>query len=623
MVFRSFSINCLFYGFLCLSSLSMTATPKSTYWQQSIRYKMDVRFDVVTNQYSASQTVKYKNNSPDVLYKVYFHLYLNAFQPGSAMDIRSQTIPDPDPRIGDRISHLAPDEMGYEHITHLTQNGINLSYEVAGTVLEVTLAKPIQPGQSTSFVMKYDAQIPIQIRRNGRDNKEGIRYSMSQWYPKMCEYDKNGWNANPYVAREFYGVWGDFDVTLTLDSHYVVAASGILQNPKEIGFSYAPDPKHKSELLTWHFKAKNVHDFVWAADPDFVHEIYTCADGLILHTFHQDVGIYNQNWNALPAIMEEALKYMNANFGKYPYPSYSFIQGGDQGMEYPMATLITGQRSLQSLVGVSVHEMMHSWYQMVLGFNESLYYWMDEGFTSYATTRIMEYLKSKGLIPGEVEKFPFDDSYDTYKIQVLEGIEEPLSTHADHFNFNDAYSVAAYTKGQLFLSQLEYVIGKPAFNQGLLDFFTTWKFRHPDVNDFMRVMEKASGIELDWYKEYMVYTTKTIDYAIDTVFTDADHTLLLLHRIGYMPMPVDLTIYLKDGSSLAVTIPLDIMRSAKHEAHNSLEQFQALPAWDWVNPFYKLDFPFNLDNVKSILLDESRRMADLNRDNNQWPYVAP
>ncbi|MEO7926127.1 MAG: M1 family metallopeptidase [Saprospiraceae bacterium] len=601
----------------------MTATPKSTYWQQSIRYKMDVRFDVVTNQYSASQTVKYKNNSPDVLYKVYFHLYLNAFQPGSAMDIRSQTIPDPDPRIGDRISHLAPDEMGYEHITHLTQNGINLSYEVAGTVLEVTLAKPIQPGQSTSFVMKYDAQIPIQIRRNGRDNKEGIRYSMSQWYPKMCEYDKNGWNANPYVAREFYGVWGDFDVTLTLDSHYVVAASGILQNPKEIGFSYAPDPKHKSELLTWHFKAKNVHDFVWAADPDFVHEIYTCADGLILHTFHQDVGIYNQNWNALPAIMEEALKYMNANFGKYPYPSYSFIQGGDQGMEYPMATLITGQRSLQSLVGVSVHEMMHSWYQMVLGFNESLYYWMDEGFTSYATTRIMEYLKSKGLIPGEVEKFPFDDSYDTYKIQVLEGIEEPLSTHADHFNFNDAYSVAAYTKGQLFLSQLEYVIGKPAFNQGLLDFFTTWKFRHPDVNDFMRVMEKASGIELDWYKEYMVYTTKTIDYAIDTVFTDADHTLLLLHRIGYMPMPVDLTIYLKDGSSLAVTIPLDIMRSAKHEAHNSLEQFQALPAWDWVNPFYKLDFPFNLDNVKSILLDESRRMADLNRDNNQWPYVAP
>ncbi|MEP6648097.1 MAG: M1 family metallopeptidase [Saprospiraceae bacterium] len=584
---------------------------------------MNVIFDASTNQYSGKQAIKYKNNSPDVLDKVYFHLYLNTFQPGSVMDIRSQTIPDPDPRIGNRISHLKPEEMGYEQITRLTQNGINLSYHVEGTILEVTLAKAIRPGQTTKFEMDYDAQIPIQIRRNGRDNKEGIKYTMSQWYPKMCEYDKNGWNANPYVAREFYGVWGDFDVSIKLDSKYIVAATGTLQNANEIGYNYTPDPKHRPGLLTWHFKAENVHDFVWAADTGYVHEVYQCENGVVFHTFHQNLDEYNKNWEALPRIMEVAMKYMDANFGKYPYPSYSFIQGGDQGMEYPMATLITGHRSLLSLVGVSVHEMMHSWYQGVLGFNESLYYWMDEGFTSYAETRIKEFLISKGLIPGELEEFPFDKSISAYKSLVEDGIEEPLSTHADHFNYNSAYSVAAYTKGQLFLNQLEYVIGKPAFDQGLLNFFETWKFKHPDAADFIRVMEKSSDIELDWYKEYMVYTTKTVDYAIDTVFNKSDHAQILLTRIGLMPMPVDLTIHMKNGSMLAYNIPLDIMRGSKSEAYGGMDYRKVLPDWDWVNPFYKIEIPVPMENIASIEIDDTRRMIDLDRDNNEWPRPNP
>lgn len=616
---RSFRALCLFCGFLLVYSPALKGNSNKNYWQQSIHYKMEVTLDVNTNKYSGKQSIKYTNNSPDVLDKVYFHLYMNAFQPGSVMDVRSRSISDTDPRIGDRISHLSPEEIGYEHINSLTQSGVNLSYEVAGTILEVTLAKPIKPGQSSKFEMSYDAQVPLQIRRNGRDNKEGIRYSMSQWYPKMCEYDRNGWNANPYVGREFYGVWGDFDVSLTLDSRYVVAASGILQNAKDIGFNYAPEPKHIGSQLTWHFKANNVHDFVWAADPGYTHDVHVCKDGLVLNTFYQPLDDYVDSWKALPGIMEEALKYMNANFGQYPYPTYSYIQGGDGGMEYPMATLITGHRSLTSLVGVSVHEMMHSWYQMVLGFNESLYYWMDEGFTSYASTRIMEYLKSKGLIPGELDEFPFDASNDGYKNLVLQGIEEPLSTHADHFEYNSAYNVSAYTKGQIFLNQLEYVMGKPAFDKGLLDFFNTWKFKHPDVHDFIRIMEKASGLELDWYKEYMVNSIKTIDYAIDTVFSENDQTTILLGRIGSMPMPIDLTVDLKDGSSITYTIPLDIMRGAKKEFTNGTAQVNVLTDWDWVNPYHIIEIPFQMENIKLMTIDKSRRMVDMNRENNEWP----
>jgi hypothetical protein len=614
-----------FYRTLCLLGVVMILSPrpvsgqsKKYYWQQQISYKMDVKVDVEKNQFTGKQTIRYKNNSPDVLTKVFFHLYLNAFQPGSEMDVRSRTLPDPDPRVADRILYLKPDEIGYQNIRRLTQNGIPLRHETVGTILEVDLARPILPGRSAEFVMEYDAQIPLQVRRNGRDNKEGIRYSMSQWYPKMCEYDPDGWHANPYIGREFYGVWGDFDVTITLDADYVVAASGVLMNAKQIGHGYAIEPANKPDLLSWRFVANDVHDFVWAADPEFKHDVHRSANGIVLHTFYEEHPEFSNNWKALPGIMEEAFNFINARYGKYPYPVYSFIQGGDGGMEYPMATLITGRRSLTSLVGVAVHELLHSWFQMVLGFDESHYYWMDEGFTDFAETKVMEHLKSKGLIPGEVSEFPYEGSYNNYKNLVEQGIEEPLSTHADHFEFNTAYGIGAYIKGSIFLNQLEYVIGKPAFEKGMLDFFNAWKFKHPDVHDFIRVMEKSSGLELDWYKEYMVYSIKTIDYSVDSVFATEKGTGVLVNRAGKMPMPIDIYVELKNGTQHWYNIPLDIMRGNKKElVHDKSPAL--LPDWPWVNPAYEMVIPFSLDQIESISIDSSLRMADLNRDNNVWP----
>ena len=516
MSVRLISTICLATALLS-GYMSTAGVPKDkTYWQQEVKYKMEIHLDVETNRFSAKQTVKYQNNSPETLNKVFFHLYFNAFQPGSTMDVRSRSLDNGDPRVGSRISRLTDNEIGYHKIRSLTQDGMRVNYEVVGTILEVELSKPIRPGQSVKFDMEYDAQVPTQVRRSGRDNAEGIRYSMSQWYPKLCEFDEQGWHADPYIAFEFYGVWGEFDVSITLDAGYTVAASGELQNAKKIGHGYAFSKDVQSQRNTWHFVAKNVHDFVWAADPDYIHDVHTCADGLKLHSFYQPNELFIQNWQSLLPIMEEAFRYINEHFGQYPYPVYSFIQGGDGGMEYPMATLITGHRSLTSLVGVSVHELMHSWYQMVLGFNESYFYWMDEGFTNYASERVMNHLRSKGLIPGDPDPTPYESFYNGYIDLVMSGVEEPLSTHADHFENFGAYGAAAYQKGALFLHQLEYVIGKPAFDQGLLEFFNTWKFKHPDDNDFIRVMEKSAGLELDWYKDYMVYTLKTVDYEVDS-----------------------------------------------------------------------------------------------------------
>lgn len=602
---------------LVTTFLSAFAQPER--WQQKAEYEMDIDMNAKKHQFKGVQKLTYYNNSPDRLTKVFYHLYFNAFQPGSAMDVRSRTISDPDSRVRDRISKLDEKEIGYHEIGSLTMDGVACNYTVEGTILEVSLPKPIEANSKVVFEMKFDAQVPLQIRRSGRDNKEGIEFSMAQWYPKMCEYDYQGWHANPYVGREFHGIWGDFDVKITMNSDYMVAASGVLQNANEIGYGYedagvtVKKPKKKT---VWHFKAENVHDFVWAADPDYKHTTKQVPDGPLLHFFYQPGTKTDKNWEALPEYTVKLFQDASRNFGKYPYPVYSVIQGGDGGMEYPMATLITGERKLRSLIGVTVHEVMHSWYQMILGSNEALYYWMDEGFTSYASNRVMANLfeaNPEGIHAG---------SYSGYYYIAKSGLEEALTTHADHFRTNTAYGMAAYSKGAVFLAQLEYVVGKAAFDRALLAYFETWKFKHPNENDVIRVFEKTSGLELDWYKEYFVYTTKTIDYGVKSVEKSAekskkkDKTDITLERVGDMPMPIDVVVEYLDGSKQLFYIPLDIMRGNKMAENRMVRE--DLKDWNWVNPTYTFTVNQKASEIKSVTIDPSKRMADIASDNNVW-----
>jgi len=608
----------LFFSALFISSIGFSQNQR---WQQRAEYDMTIDVDVDNNQFSGKQTIKYYNNSPDTLNRVFYHLYFNAFQPESMMDVRSRTISDPDRRVGDRIKNLNKEEIGYHKINKLKQDGKDVDYIVEGTILEVNLNHPILPGKTSNLEMQFESQVPLQIRRSGRDNKEGIRLSMAQWYPKLSEYDYQGWHANPYVGREFHGVWGDFKVKIKIDRNYTVAASGKVKNPTKMGHGYSDkDTKKKKFLgkkkLTWEFLAEDVHDFVWAADPDYTHKIKMTDAGTELHYFYQENERTSENWENLHKAMNAAEKFMNKKYGKYPYPVYSFIQGGDGGMEYPMATLITGERSYGSLVGVSIHEWMHSWYQMVLGTNESLYAWMDEGFTSFGSAEVMNHLKALQLIGGEVVDNPHARSLSGFARFSQSGLEEPLSTHADHFSTNQAYSVAAYTKGTVFLKQLEYIVGKDVFEKGMLRYYNEWKFRHPNPNDFIRIMEKVSGLELDWYKEYMVNTTHQIDYSVNTVSNSDGSSKIELERVGKFPMPVDLTVVMKDGRAFNYTIPMRIMRGEKTD--NSFVS-KTLSDWPWTNPTYIINENIDLTMVKSITIDPLLRTADVNTANNVWP----
>ncbi|MEP0712374.1 MAG: M1 family metallopeptidase, partial [Algoriphagus sp.] len=361
---------------------------------------------------------------------------------------------------------------------------------------------------TVKFDMSFTGQVPVQIRRSGRDSAEGVRYSMAQWYPKMSEYDEQGWHANPYIGREFYGIWGDFDIKITIDKTYVLGGTGYVQNPNEVGHGYedagAKVTPPKGDKLTWHFNAPKVTDFMWAADPKYRHDKLVMDNGVTVHHLYIPTPDVTENWVKLMDYTPKAIEYMSEHFGEYPYKQYSVIQGGDGGMEYPMSTLVTGGRNLSSLVGVMAHELGHSWYQGVIATNEALYPWMDEGFASYAAALTMAEI----FKPNDN---PLRGSYAGYFRLAKSGKEEPMSTHSDHYDTNGSYSAAAYSKGAVFLAQMGYIIGEEARDKGILSYWNTWGFKHPNANDFIRIMEKESGLELDWYKVYFVYTTKTID----------------------------------------------------------------------------------------------------------------
>jgi len=628
----------LFLTVMFVLTLATGLLAQGSSWQQRVQYKMDVKMNVQTNRFSGTQQLEYWNNSPDTLDKLFYHLYFNAFRPGSMMDTRSRrqgTIQvgrgqDWDNRVKDRIAQLKPEEYGEQKVLWIKMNGRLQQMHIHETILEVTLDKPILPRTKVVLDLAFEGQVPLQIRRSGRDNATTkVRYSMSQWYPKLCAYDQDGWHPNPYVGREFYGIWGNYDVRITIDKNYILGGTGYLQNPQQIGYGYEKPGsvvnRPAGDQLTWHFYAPQVHDFMWAADPDYVHRAIKVRDSipaarngglaqseLTLHLLYKPTNEKAAVWEKILEDAKRALPFIEKHFGRYPYKQYSFVHGGDGGMEYPMSTLLIGP-------GAWLHEWMHSWYQGMLATNESLYGWMDEGFTTYAEDRVSAFLAADTA-------FAHAGSYRGYVALAKSGREEPLTTHADHYNTNAAYSAAVYSKGAVFMEQLGYIVGAATRDQILLDYYDQFKFRHPSASDIIRVAEKRSGLQLDWYKDYWIHSTKTIDYAIDSVWEENGSTQVRIKRVGLMPMPIDLQLNFTDGTREAHYVPLDLMFGQK-APENSMVMPKTYAAWKWTHATYTVSTSRKLTDIVQIEIDPSQRMADIDRKNNvlklDWSSSKP
>lgn len=560
MGYRIFKIAGFTFLFLLLNS---AFAQRYGYFQQRVDYTMDVFLDVKTHKLSGKQIAIYQNNSPDTLYEIYYHLYLNAFKPGSSMQVRGDVIKN---GLGDRIRAMKPDEYGWTNVKYVKANGEEIDFEIFDTILKAKLKNPLAPGDSISLEMEFESQIPKQTRRNGRDNREGIDYSMAQWYPKICEYDFEGWHADQYIEREFYGVWGNFDVKITLSSDYLVGATGVIQNPDEVLCGYelgAVDTvifpvqwkKTKSELKTWHFKAENVHDFAWVADRDYIHEITWLslgADTVIIHLLYQpDVYML---WRETGKFTREIIKLYSEWFYRYPYKSFTVAQAGDGGMEYPMLIMITGRRNRTSMIGILAHEIGHNWFYGLIGNNETKEAWIDEGGASFVTPRVFKkILGEKWKDFSGINAFlrPESDIYGGYRNYIRFsqlGYEEPVLLHSDFFRESVSYTNAVYGKGASVFEMLEYVVGDSVFDKIMKEFFKEWAFKHPTTKDFERVAEKVSGMELDWFFDQWLKTTRRCDYAIEKFdgrweTKDGARKYVVkvkLRNRGQIVMPVDL-----------------------------------------------------------------------------------
>ena len=620
---NTFSLFLIVIGFGTLSAQNIG------YWQQQADYKMDVTMNTKNYQYKGNQELVYTNNSSDTLKRVFYHLYPNAFQPGSEMDARIQSIKDPDARmvnkikVGEkevkesRIKNLKPDEIGYLRVSNFKQDGFSLVTKTVGTVLEVTLEKPILPHSQTILTLDFEGQVPVQIRRSGRNNKEGVALSMVQWYPKIAEFDFEGWHADPYIAREFHGVWGNFDVKITIDSDYVLGGSGYLQNKNEIGHGYQDSgiivshPKN-TKLLTWHFIAPNVHDFAWAADKNYVHDVVKGPNDVDLHFFYKNsIPSVIENWKKMEPLMVRVMDYYNKTVGDYPYKQYSFIQGGDGGMEYAMCTLMLGNGTAEGILGTATHELGHAWFQHILASNESKHPWMDEGFTSYIEDLALNEVANTKVIN------PFESTYNAYYKLVESGKEQAQTTHADRYDENRPYSISSYSKGEIFLSQLEYLIGKENVEKTLKRYFQEFKFKHPTPNDIKRTAERVSGANLDWYLSDWTATTNTIDYGIKEVTENGDKTTITLERIGRIPMPMDILVEYADGTRESFYIPLRMMSFEKENPNPEIKR-TILGGWTWAYPTYEFSISKPKTNIISITIDPSGLMADVNSENNYY-----
>lgn len=587
--------NLFFLIFICCFALQLKARQS---FQQRADYKIAVFLDDKLRSLAGRIQIAYQNNSSDTLDKIYFHLYWNAFQANSAMAHRSQYV-DIRRKNMLKIIKLSPDEEASMQIEKIWVNSQEAILKVYGSIAEISLPKAILPHSQNQIDLSFKGKIPPLLRRAGYSlNPQKTEFSIAQWYPKLVQYDDAGWHPIFYVGREFYGIFGDFQVSINAPKTYIVAAGASLDSVSNFD----------SLRKIWHFSTKNTHDFMWAADKDFHYFSDTIPKYNIRLNFYYKAkdSAESRPWINLYEQLFHSYPLMDSLFGRYPYSEYTFIQGGDGGMEYQMGTLMR-----EPSYSTAIHEWFHSWYQGALASNEARYAWLDEGFTSYATSRIIAQ-----LYPSKAQKQAPISNLDDYNyyykfLKKKTNREEPMGTLADFYEKDQAYTLGSYIKGSIFLSQLGYIVGDKLRDKILRTYKTQYQFKHPSPDDFITIAEKVSGIQLKWYLNFWTATTKTIDYSLNR-----KGNKIILSRKGELPMPIDLVVYYTNGDKENHYIPLDLMLGSKTENEYPGSQRIIHPDWIWTNPQYEFTLEPQERKIQKIILDPSLRMADIKRKDN-------
>jgi peptidase M1-like protein len=619
--------------------------PYPGYWQQDVYYNIRAKIDDATNIIDASLELTYLNNSPDTLTFVYFHLYQNAFQPGSYLDnltknngVKPKWGKYESQKLGTVIENLKVQE---------TAGNYEAKTELDNTILKVYLQKPLLPQGEITFSIKFKTYFDTgsERRRMKVFNVYGFKhYDGVHWYPRICVYDKKfGWDTNQHLGREFYGDYGTYDAELTFSNHYIIEATGYLQNRNEVmpdtlrarldvkNFANKPFNSPPSVIIvpdgttkTWKYHAENVHDFAWTADPTY--RIAEASWNGI-----QCIGLAQEShaagWQNAGEYAAKIIKLYSEDFGMYGYSKIVVADARD-GMEYPMLTLDGGFDP--NYRGLFAHEIGHNWFFGMVGNNETYRALLDEGFTQFLNTWSIDKLEPAGPVKFAnkyQEKFKeqtsarYNNNYYSYLNAVIKNEDGFLNTHSDMFGgalgHGGGYSMV-YRKTGTMLYNLQYVLGDLLFLKAMQHYFNQWKMCHPYPEDFRQSIISFTKVDLNWFFDQWLETDKHIDYKICSVKkTDQqDVYKIKFKRKDRMQMPVDFSVYSNTGLKYDFHIPNTWF----------IKQTDAivLPkwfGWDKIQPTYtaEVKIPGGIDNV---VIDSTHRLADINMLDNSKNFPA-
>jgi hypothetical protein len=610
---------------------SPTGAPGPAYWQQRVDYRVDARLDPERHHLAGTAWITYRNNSPDTLRTLHWHLYQNIFRSDSPAADRTEI-------VGRAMT--ATRGITVHEVSSGERELVRL---VRGTLMETPLGAPLLPGDTLALRVGWELDVPtIASLRTG---SAGEDFGMAQWYPQVAVYDDvHGWNTSPYRGQgEFYTEFGDWDVRLTLPTRFLVAATGTLQNAEEVlsapqrarlagvtrgrvtpivSESDTGGVGHGGAARHWHFAARDVRDFAWAASPRFVWNATRTAatarhpDGILIHSLFapDERSFYEQSAD----VARDAIERFDRRFGPYIYPQATTVSGPVEGMEYPMLVFEgVASRVINMPPQVTVHELAHEWFPMMVGSNETRHAFMDEGFATYMTSvALAERYAGAALWSERLPRFARgllgrgDERRFNLALALISAGrngDTPLMTHADS---TPALQLAtnAYNKTSVVLFMLRDVIGEPAFSRAMLAYYDRWLLKHPYAPDFFNTVEDVAGRDLDWFWDEWFYQTWTLDVAVDEVTQTSPggarptSAAVTLRNGGRAVMPLTLRLTLDDGSTRDVRVPETVWRGGPRHT----VRVDSLTA-----------------RVRSVEVDPGLVLLDTDRGNNVWPRGAP
>lgn len=607
-----------------------------TYWQQEVNYKIEVKLNDKEHTLSAFEEFEYINHSPNTLNEIYIHLWPNAYRNGETA-LSKQLYTDGN----NSLKYAKEIDRGWIDSLDFKVNGQTVKWEYDAKhidICKITLNSPLATGASIKVSTPFKVKIPN--AKFSRLGHVGQAYQITQWYPKPAVYDKNGWNQMPYLNQgEFYSEYGSFDVSITLPKNYVVGATGDLQTTSEFDFlnhkieetnqylaqlpekdtssfkrkiaakieSLKDSLNNKNQLIeykTLRYTQSKVHDFAWFADQSFYvlkGEVELPHSKRKVTTWAMFTAQNAKFWKKSLEYLHDGTYYYSLWNGDYPYSQVTAVDGtisAGGGMEYPNVTVIGNVSSAMDLEVVIVHEVGHNWFYGVLGSNERVHGWMDEGLNTlnemrYVETKYPNNKQMSDMVLGGRFHFNDLDHHDmgdiSYRTIAMLGLDQPMETHSADFTSMN-YGVIMYQKTGLVFHYLKATLGDELFNKSMQNYFETWKFKHPQPEDLKLSLESASGKDLSWLFKDIVPSTKHLDFKIKSVKIAKGGALVTLKNKGQLTAPAVLTVYSGDQKETIVT-----------------------------NPFKnKITLQSKFEVVSKVVIDEHKQIPEMYRNNNTW-----